>query len=397
VRVLVVASWPPWPLDDGSRLVLHHHLRVLAPRHAITVLAGCRHGDEAPPAGSVPANVDFHWFGQKGTGLSKYSQRRWRSLVTGRPADVFRVEVDELVHAYERALAEERPDVVHLMGAETAFLAARAKAAGIPVVHMAIDAWRESFGKHQLIPRWRRLIERGQRRKVMRFEERYLGACDAVVIVAERDAGALRDAVPGLRVVVVANGVEAGPEPDVGTHRQPVLGIHGTMATLPNRTAAVALANDILPLVQASVPEARARIIGRDPAPDVLRLQRDDVEVTGAVTELSAELARLAVYVVPMTEGSGIKNKVLEAMAAGLPVVGSRRALDGIGEGPGVVAHDDPAALAAAVVDFLLDPDAARRCGLEGRRRVVEEFPWERSAEAIERLWRELAGVSETS
>jgi glycosyltransferase involved in cell wall biosynthesis len=400
VRVLVVAAWPPWPINDGNRLILHHQLRALSPRHDITLVAGCRRGDEpAPPAG-VPDGVAFEWYGHRGSGLPEYARRRWRSLVTGAPADVFRVHVGGLVDAVDRALTT-RPDVVHLMGQETAFLAPVARAAGVPVVHMPIDAWRLAFGKQQLLPAWRRLLERGQHRKVARYEARHLAACDVVVVVAERDAAVLRAAVPGLRVEVVPNGVEPGPEPDLhrdpAPPRLPVIGLHGTMATLPNRTAAVTLADQVLPRVQASVPSARARIIGRDPAPDVLRLRRADVEVTGEVPDVRAELARLAVYVVPMTEGSGLKNKVLEAMAAGLPVVATPLAIDGIGPGGGIVVGDDAESLSAAVVDLLHDDDERTRVGAAGRARAVEEFSWARSAAQVEALWREVASVSESA
>jgi len=96
--------------------------------------------------------------------------------------------------------------------------------------------------------------------------------------------------------------------------------------------------------------------------------------------------------VASMVSGSGIKNKVLEAMAAGRPVVATALALDGIGEGAGVVAADGPAALAAATAELLEDPDRAEAMGAAGRRRVVEAHGWDRSAAALEALWRAAAG-----
>jgi glycosyltransferase involved in cell wall biosynthesis len=392
VRVLVVAAWPPWPLNDGDRLILHHQLRVLGPRHDIVVVAGNRRPGEEPPAGLIPTAVDFRWFGPRRAGPLEYARRRVRSLATGEPADLFRIMVPEFLTAVDEQLRTQ-PDVVYLMGSGTALLAATVRKAGLPVVHMPIDAWREAFGKHVLLPWWRRGIEGGQLRKVRRHEVRHLGACDAVVVVAERDAASLRDAVPGIRVRVVPNGVEAGPAPDLDAPRSPILGIHGTLTTLPNRTAAIALANDVLPRVQATMPEARARIIGRDPAPDVLAVHRSDVEVTGEVADVAAELAKVAVYVVPMTEGSGIKNKVLEAMAAGLPVVCTPRAIDGIGAGPGIVVAEDADGLAAAALTLLEDPDRRRSTGAAGRRRVCEDFTWERSAGAIEDAWRDVVAT----
>ena len=394
MRVVIVSGFPPWPMTDGNRLILDHQLRVLSRRHAITVIAAGRHPGDVVPDTDALDGVTFRWFGARRTGLPEYARRRWRGLVTREPADVFRVDAGGLVDEVDRVLRDDPPDVVYLIGPGTAFLAGRARRAGVPVVHMAIDAWRESYGLHELLPRWRRLIESTQRRAVRRHELRHLPSCDAVVVVAERDAEALRAAIPGLRVEVVPNGVDPGPEPVRPDDPGPVLGLHGTMATLPNRTAAAALADGVLPIVQRSVPDARVRIIGRDPAPDVLRLRRHDVEVTGAVADVAGELATLAVYVVAMSEGSGIKNKVLEAMAAELPVVATPRAVDGIGAGPGNVVADDHEGLAAAAVALLQDPTARDECGRAGRRRVCDEFRWETSVAAIEGVWHGVAGAA---
>jgi glycosyltransferase involved in cell wall biosynthesis len=90
-----------------------------------------------------------------------------------------------------------------------------------------------------------------------------------------------------------------------------------------------------------------------------------------------------------MASGTGLKNKVLEAMAAGLPVVATSRAMNGIGAGAGVVIADTPEAMATAVIELLRDPARRAALGAAGRARVVEDFSWERSAAAIERLWSE--------
>jgi glycosyltransferase involved in cell wall biosynthesis len=93
-----------------------------------------------------------------------------------------------------------------------------------------------------------------------------------------------------------------------------------------------------------------------------------------------------------MVSGTGLKNKVLEAMAAGIPVVATPLALEGIGAGHGVDAAPDADAIARRVVELLgAPPDHRRDLGRQARRRVLADFTWERSARAIESLWRELA------
>ena len=385
VRVLVVSAWPPWPRADGARLILHHHLTELAGRHEITLIAGNRPLDEPLPD-TVPYGVTLHWSGPRRRGPLGYAARRARSLTTGEPADLFRHETPALLHDYERALGHEAPDVVHLMGAGTARLARAAVNRGIPVVHMPIDAWRLSYGIHEHRPWWRRAIEVGQHRKVMRHEARHLSWCDAVVVVAEGDAAALRPTLPAGRVHVVPNGIDPGPEPRPAV-AEPVVGFHGVMCTDPNRRAAQTLARTVLPAIRGAVPDARLKLIGRDPTPDVCRLASDVIEVTGAVPDVRRALESLAVYVCAMERGSGLKNKVLEAMAAGLPVIATPVGLDGIGAGPGIVSVDSVEEVAPAAIRLLADAGERSRLGREGRARVVREFTWRRSALAIEQIW----------
>jgi glycosyltransferase involved in cell wall biosynthesis len=389
VRVLVVSAWPPWPLTDGGSLVLHHHLRLLAPRHRIRVLAAGRPpGSPLPGEAGALADVDIRWFGPARSGLLEYARRRWASLRTGEPADVFRVEVPSLLTALDDELRRDPPDVVHLHGWSTAHLATRVQP--VPAVHHAVDAWEAVVGTQMALPRWRRVIEAGELRKVRRHEMRHHPACAAVAVVAPADADLLRRRAPATSVHVVPNGVDVAADP-ASPSDAPVLAFHGVLSTVANHHAAVGLVRDVLPRVKASRPDASVRLIGRDPPGDVVRLAGDGVVVTGEVPDVRAELARAAVYVAPMFTGTGIKNKVLEAMASGLPVVGTTRALNGIGPGAGVRLADNHDAIAAAVV-ALLDDDAARReVGRAGRERVRSEFSWEASAAAIERLWRAAA------
>lgn len=387
MRVLVVASVPPWPLTDGVSLVLHHQVRRLAHRHEITILAASR-----PPAAAapdlleigLPANVDVQWFGAERAGPREYARRRWRSLRSGEPADAYRVEVAPLLAALDQQLASSRPDVVHLHGWGTAQLVHRL--GPTPAVHAALDAWSIGFRTVFHRARWRRALEAGQYRKVVRYEARHYPACASVVVVAHADADAITRLAPTARVEVVANGVEPGPEP-AAPAAAPVIGFHGVLTTIANRKAAWALLDEVLPRVRRQAPDARALVIGREPEPALLARRSSQVEITGEVPDVRAELARVAVYVAPMFQGSGIKNKVLEAMAAGLPVVATPQALDGIGEGPGVVAAATPDAIADAVVNLLGDAEARSCIGRAGRARVVEDFGWDANAGAIERLW----------
>ena len=147
--------------------------------------------------------------------------------------------------------------------------------------------------------------------------------------------------------------------------------------------------HEILPLVRARWPEARFTIVGSSPTRAVERLAEvAGVRVTGFVPDTRSELARAAVAVAPLRIARGIQNKVLEALAMGLPVVGTTPATQGVeGEaGRDFQVADDAASFAARVVELLERPDEARALGQRGRAFVERQYDWENVLAPLEPL-----------
>jgi polysaccharide biosynthesis protein PslH len=386
VRVLVVSAWSPYRSTDGDSLVLAHHLHELADRHEIVVLAA-DDGDGGEPAGGpLPRSVDVRGFAANRLPARSIVSRRLRGLRRHEPDHVAWVERPALLGALEVELREQPPDVVHLFGWGTAQLWARV--GGVPCVHMPVDGWTDGLANRSL-PSWRRLTALGQRRLVRDHERRHYPHCASVAVVAPGERDRLQRQVPAASVEVVANGVDAGPEPAPRpVAAKPALVFHGSFGTRANQDAARVLVRSVLPLVQRRHPEASVVLIGRDAGPEVRALAGPHVEVTGPVEDVATALQRADVYLAPMVSGSGIKNKVLEAMAAARPVVATPLALDGIGEGAGVVLGANPEELAARTCELLDDRAAAEALGRSGRQRVIANHGWDRSAEALEVLWR---------
>ena len=390
VRALVVSAWPPWWLTDGSVWLLHHHLRILADRHDVTVLAAGAPAAESPvppDALDVPGAAQTRWFGRSTPAAADYAQRWLGARRTGEPMHVGYVERPRLLDAMRAAIAADRPDVVHAFGWGTAGVWRFAD--GVPVVHVAVDAWSRNAG-NRVLPRWRRVTDSGELTRIRAHEQRHYPHEAAVVVVAPPDADAVAAVAPGTRVEIVANCVDAGPEP-VSPPPAPVLAFHGTFDARHNIDAARVLVEDVLPLVQESVPDARVLLIGRHPGAEVRRLLGPTVELRADVADARAELRDAAVYVAPLVSGAGLKNKVLEAMAAARPVVTTSLGAAGIGAGDGVRVADSAAAIADDVVALLGDRQRLAEEGVAGRRRVLTEFTWERSAQRIEDLWADVA------
>ena len=264
---------------------------------------------------------------------------------------------------------------------------------GIPLlldlVDVDSDKWRQyaGFARFPYSSIYRR-----ECRCLREYERRACERASSVLVSTRREAQLVREISDVANIHVVPNGVDTEyfkPAADSPDPAEPAIIFTGDMSYFPNQEAVVYFARCVLPLVRQSVPEARFRIVGRNPTRKVQRLQQiRGVEVTGFVPDVRIYLTKSNLAVAPFAIAAGIQNKILEAMASGLPVVATSRAVQGlVKEVAGVVETADGAQeLAARVVRLLRDPDFAHGVGMEGRQRVAAHYNWERTLNQLLQL-----------
>jgi glycosyltransferase involved in cell wall biosynthesis len=167
---------------------------------------------------------------------------------------------------------------------------------------------------------------------LFRYEKSFCQKFSQIVVTTEEDRQQISTFNPRGQIAVIPNGVDLITFPyrqtDPGGQQ---LIFFGGMDYIANIDAACFFSQEILPILQAKCPGTTLTLVGSNPTPKVLALaELPGIKVTGRVTSIAEYLHRATVCVVPMRTGFGIKNKTLEAMAAGTPVVGSDRGLEGI-------------------------------------------------------------------
>ncbi len=234
------------------------------------------------------------------------------------------------------------------------------------------------FAETQSIGRWEKSLRR-------RF--------GAIITNSKVDEAFLRKLDPSGNIVTIGNGVDSEffrptrAEIDVSK-----LVFTGVMDYGPNEDAAIYFCNSILPLIQGRYPRVQFWVVGKDPTEKVQMLaQRPGVHVTGGVADMRPFLETAGVFVCPLRFGSGVKNKILAALAMQKAVVATRLGLEGLDlrEGEHVIAADEPAMFAAQVIRLIEDPNMAARLGRNGQVFVRAEYSWERSATQLEGVLRD--------
>ena len=222
---------------------------------------------------------------------------------------------------------------------------------------------------------WARWALRREGRRYQRFEREYCQRYDLVVTVSPADEAWVRTHYRPARLATVAIPVDTsyfGPISGLSEARARVV-FTGVMDHPPNADAAVFFARQVLPRVQAAVPEAEFWIVGRDPAPAVRRLALiPGVVVTGFVEDMRPYIAQATVVVVPLRFGSGMRNKILEAWAMEKCVIATRVGAEGLGcaDGTNILLADDGASLARCVIEALRTPELRDRIRGGGRALV---------------------------
>ncbi len=192
----------------------------------------------------------------------------------------------------------------------------------------------------------------------------------------------------GLDCAVVPNGadVDALGQPSAKAEVPGRILFSGTMSYAPNADAARWFATEVLDRIRERRPEATLAIVGPDPSRRLRALGRKaGVEVTGRVPDLRPRLAEAQVVVAPLLSGGGTKLKVIEAMAAGRPVVATSVGAAGIeaSDGEQLLLADGGEAFADAVVALLGDRERAAEIARRGRALVVERYSWDAAAESM--------------
>jgi glycosyltransferase involved in cell wall biosynthesis len=207
----------------------------------------------------------------------------------------------------------------------------------------------------------------------------------ATVYVSEQDAAEARRLAPVDQAHAIPLGIDLeafrpGEQPAPGV---PEVLFAGAMAYGPNHEAAMCLLDRVLPFLPAAV---RLRVVGRDPSPALRATAARDprVEITGAVADITAEYRRATVFAAPVISGAGSRNKLLEAMASGLPVVTTSLGVESFGsQPPGVLVADDPSTFAAHVNALLLDAERRRLLGVAARKFVESGWSWDRRTQRL--------------
>jgi O-antigen biosynthesis protein len=251
----------------------------------------------------------------------------------------------------------------------------------IPSILFEHDIYFQSIARR--LPFITNTVEKWQARweylRALRYELRMLPAPDRIQVCSRDNKNYLASFLPALTDRIDADyraGIETSLYEFHVAPREPfTLLFLGSFRHLPNQEALTWFLREVFPKVRTAEPRARLVVIGSDPpAPHSLpAFEPGAIELIGFVEDVREPLKHYSLFVCPILSGSGVRVKLLEAFAAGIPVVSTRLGAEGLADQDGALCAlaDDPASFAAHIVKLLRDPESAAQMAERARADVV--------------------------
>jgi len=272
-------------------------------------------------------------------------------------------------------------------------LASRNQKLIMDFVDVDSDKWGQ-YSKHARFPMsWVYALEG---RRLADYERKVAETFDHSIFVTEAEAKIFRNKNLHIKnITAISNGVDLDYfSPTVSQHpstinQQPVIVFTGVMNYFANVDGVVWFTKEILPLIRKEIPEIRFYIVGRNPTKEVLSLALDSsVTVTGYVPDTREYLKMATVVAAPLRIARGIQNKVLEAMAMGIPVVATPQAFEGVEAEPGrdLILGGDVRKIAEGVIGLVKEGSLRKSIGDNARRTIEKNYCWSKNLEKLDNV-----------
>ncbi|MCP4610423.1 MAG: glycosyltransferase [Planctomycetes bacterium] len=230
--------------------------------------------------------------------------------------------------------------------------------------------------------------------KAKRYESNILRKFDASIVLSTYDQDILNSLCPEANMVLIPLGVDTDFfEPLAEEEEWPSLAFVGDMNHPPNIDAILFFYDNIYGKIKETLSETKLYIVGRNPTKEIYNLSSDEsVTVTGYVEDVRPYLARSSVSIAPFVSGTGIKNKILEAMAMGKAVVSTSIGCRGINVSPNedIIVADDPKEYADEVIRLLTDSLLRNNMGHNARKSMKTNYSWDKIAEQFDILFNQV-------
>jgi sugar transferase (PEP-CTERM/EpsH1 system associated) len=385
MTILYLASRFPFPLEKGDKLRAYHQIRELSKQHQI--ILACT-SDVAVSDADLNElkpyckKILIHFLGKKEIGLN---------LLKG----VFNSKPFQVNYFFNYAFANKLITICSEQQVEMIFcqlLRMAPYAALLPVKRKTID-YMDAFGKgYERMANaanvFKGMIYHIEKRRLIKYEDRIFNQFNFHSIISEQDRKVLH-VKEKEKVSVIANGVDLEYYSPKSTVTKSYLLFSGNMAYPPNIEAVSFIVKKVLPLVWKIMPSLKFYIVGATPTDEVKKLAEDRVVVTGWVDDVRPYFEAASIHLAPMLISIGLQNKILQAMAMGVPNIVTSMANNAIGAQHKIHLHTANTAseFCNSILELIEQPTHAAKIAANAKQFVRTNYSWQAAVGQYNLIW----------
>jgi len=395
MRILMLVPYLPTITMSGGQTRWYNIIKYLAKKHDITLFSLIKDESEKK---LIPELKKYC----KDVRVFERPKHPWTiknvilSVFGPFPLLVIRNQSLEESRAIKQELQNQKYDLIH---AETFYVMPHLGQTTVPTILVEQTIWHNVY-KHYVmneVPWFLRPFYLQDVLKIMFWEKYYWSKADRLFAVSEEDSFEMKKLVKDKNVGIIPNGVDSQyySEKEIDRLTPPRL-LYGVtnFEWLQNQEATEILIKEVWPLVKRKIKSAKVWIVGRKiPGWVHDKAKSGDIEITENIPDARDAYRKASIMVAPIKGAGGTRLKILEAMAAGLPVVATSVGVAGLGlsDGVNVMIANNPAELARKAIQLLHDPKLSDRIGKKGREYVQNHFDWESIVKLHVPVYKELA------
>ncbi len=377
MKLLVLLSRIPYPLDKGDKLRAYYQLKQLSQDFQIKVVAldDCQGTEQDREKLRNEFDIQFVKLNKTVIYL-----KMLRALFSDKPFQVHYFFQRSANLKVKEIISEFKPDHIYCQLIRTAEYVKNIHS--IPKTMDYMDAFSKGMDRRISQNRGiKKIFIKAEASRLLKYENLIFDYFENKTIISSQDQSLIYHPERN-SIKVVPNGVDFDFfTPVQSNNRTFELVFTGNMSYPPNVDGALFLVNEIMPIVWKEMPKAKVLIAGAKPTVAITSLKSRNVAVSGWVDDIREAYADSSVFIAPMRIGTGLQNKLLEAMSMGVPCITTsfaNNALKAV-NGASILIGDSKESLAEIVIDLLRDPVLRNNLSVAGRAFIEANYSWRTS------------------
>ena len=385
MKIFVLLSRIPYPLEKGDKLRAFNQIKFLSENHEIIL---CALNDDT----KVNKQSAFRFLQPYCRSVTfidlpkiKRATNIIKALITNKPLQVGYFYSRKAHKKIISIINEHSPSHLYCQLVRTAEYI---KNQNIPKTLDYQDVFSKGVERRiHTSPFYFRPFLKFEYKRLLKYENQIFYYFDNKTIISKPD----RDLIPHHekeKIEIILNGVDTEFYKPVKRKKEYDLVFTGNMGYPPNVNSVIFLTEKILPIVRKKMPDIKTMFAGASPDPRVKAVNSENVKVTGWVDDIRECYAKAKIFIAPMQIGTGLQNKLLEAMAMKIPCISSPLANNALEakDGKEIIIGNTPKEYAEKIIYFLEHKDEAEKIAENGYKFVHKNYNWKNATQKLERL-----------